>query len=83
MIPNFFLTIIVQVCTNRTKYVLNPNCPTSHVAPNMAKNTYTHGHMEKKRLVLELEKKLYGWAHGTYTKVLGGKTGKISPSMHN
>jgi len=49
----------------------------------MAKNTYTHGHMEKKRLVLELEKKLYGWAHGTYTKVLGGKTGKISPSMHN
>jgi hypothetical protein len=37
-------TIIVQVCTNRTKYVLNTNCPTLHVAPNMAKNTYNHGH---------------------------------------
>jgi hypothetical protein len=63
MIPNFFLTIIVQVCTNRTKYVLNPNCPTSHVAPNMAKNTYTHGHMEKERLVLELGKKNYMDGH--------------------
>jgi hypothetical protein len=44
MIPIFFLTIILQVYTNRTKYVLNTNCPTLHVAPNMAKNTYNHGH---------------------------------------
>ena len=43
-IPIFFLIIIVQVCTNRTKNVLNTNCPTLHVAPNMAKNTYNHGH---------------------------------------
>jgi hypothetical protein len=38
-IPIFFLTIIVQVCTNRTKNVLNTNCIALHVAPNMANNT--------------------------------------------
>ena len=48
-IPNFFLTIIVQVCTNRTKHMA------LHVAPNVANNTQNHGHMQKERLVLELD----------------------------
>ena len=39
MIPNFFLTIILLVCTNRTKYGLNTNWRNLHVAPNMAKIT--------------------------------------------
>ena len=51
----FPLTIIVQVCTNRTKNVLNTNCPTLHVAPNMANGTQNHGHTKKEHLVLELD----------------------------
>ena len=82
MIPIFFLTIIVQVCTNRTKNVLNTNCIALHVAPNVANNTQNHGHMKKERLVLELDIKIYVWIHDTYTKVLGCKTGKNWPLMY-
>ena len=67
MIPIFFLTIIVQVCTNRTKNVLNTNCIALHVAPNMANNTQNHGYMKKERLVLELDIKKYMYGHMTLT----------------
>ena len=32
----FFLTIIIQVCTTRTKNVLHTNCIALHMIPNMA-----------------------------------------------
>ena len=38
MILIFFLTIIDQVCTNRTKNALHTNCIALHGAPNMANN---------------------------------------------
>ena len=66
-IPIFFLTIIVQVCTNRTKNVLNTNCIALHVAPNMANNTQNHGYMKKECLVLELDIKSYMYGHMTLT----------------
>ena len=37
--PNFFLTIIVQVYTNRTKNEMHTNCIDLHMTPNMANNT--------------------------------------------
>jgi hypothetical protein len=55
----FFLTIIVQMCTNKTKNVLHTNCIALHVAPNMANNTQNHGYMKKERLVLKLDSKKY------------------------
>ena len=38
-IPISFLTIIVQLCTNRTTNVLHTNCIALHMTPNMANNT--------------------------------------------
>ena len=67
MIPIFFLTIIVQVCTNKTKNVLNTNCTSLHVAPNVVHNIQNHGHMKKERLVLELGIKEYIYGHMTLT----------------
>ena len=61
----FSSLIILQVRTNRTKYVLNTNCPTLYVAPNMAKNTCNHGHMQKERQVLGLGKKNHMNGHTT------------------
>jgi hypothetical protein len=82
-IPIFFLTIIVQVCTNKTKNVMNTNCISLHVAPNMANNTQNHGYMKKERLILELDiRNIYVWTHDTYTKVLGCKTRKNWPLMY-
>jgi hypothetical protein len=46
MIPIFFLTIIVQVCANTTKNLLNTNCIALHVALNMTNNTQNHGYMK-------------------------------------
>jgi hypothetical protein len=66
-IPIFFLTIIVQVNTNRTKNVLHTNCMALHVAPNKANNTQNHGYMKKERLVLELDIKKYMYGHMTLT----------------
>ena len=65
MIPIFFLTIIAQVCTNRTKNVFNTNCMALHVAPNVAHITASHGHMKKERLVLEFYKNNYMNGHMT------------------
>ena len=65
--PYFFLTIIVQVCTNRTKNVLHTNCIALHVAPNMANNTQNHGYMKKDRLALELDITKYMYGHMTLT----------------
>ena len=39
MIPVFFLTLIVQLCTNRIKSVLHTNCIALHMTPNMARVT--------------------------------------------
>ena len=55
MIPSFSLTIIIQVCTNRTKNVLHTNCIALHMTPNMANTIQKRGYMKKKRLVLELD----------------------------
>ena len=76
MIPIFFLTIIVPLCTNRTKNVLHTNCIALYMTPNMANNTQSNGNMKKERLVLESDIKIYiyVWTHDTYTKVLGWKT---------
>jgi hypothetical protein len=65
--PIFFHTIIVQVCTDRTKNILNTNCIALHVAPNMANNTQNHGYMKNERLVLELDIKKYMYGHMTLT----------------
>jgi hypothetical protein len=66
-IPIFFLTIIVQVCTNRTKNALHTNCTCLLVAPNMANNTQNHGYMKKDRLALELDITKYMYGHMTLT----------------
>jgi hypothetical protein len=66
-IPIFFLTITVQVCTNRTKNVLHTKCIALHVAPNMANSTQNHGYMKKERLMLELDIKKYMYGHMTLT----------------
>ena len=55
MIPLFFLTIIVQVCTNRTKNILHTNCIALSMTPNMANNTQKHAYMKKERVVFELD----------------------------
>ena len=34
-IPNFFLTLIVQLCTNKTKDILHTNCVALPMKPNM------------------------------------------------
>ena len=62
MIPIFFLTLIIQVCTNRTKNVLHTYCIALHMTPNMANITQLHGYMKKERLELELDilKYVYG-----------------------
>ena len=65
MIPIFFLTIIVQVCTNGTKNVLHTNCIALHMTPNMANNTQKYGYMKKERLVLELDIIKYMYGHMT------------------
>jgi hypothetical protein len=72
----FFLTIIVQVCTNRIKNVLHTNCIALHVAPNMTNNTQNHGRMKKERLVLESDIKIYMYGHMTLTPIVGCTTGK-------
>ena len=69
MIPILFLTIIVQVCTLRTNYVLHNNCIALHMTPNMANNTQKHGYMEKERLVLELD--IINYMYGHVTLILG------------
>ena len=82
-IPIPFLIIIIQVCTNRTKNVLNTNCIALHVPPNMANSTQSHGHMKNERLVLESDiKNIYVRTHETYTKVPRCKTGKNWPLMY-
>ena len=61
----FFLTIIVQVCTNRTNNVLHTNHIALHMTPNMVKNTQKHGYMKKECLVLELDIIKYMSGHMT------------------
>ena len=63
MIPMSFLTIIVQVCTNRTKNVLHTNCKALHMTPNMVSGTQKHGYMKKERLVLGLDIIKYMYGH--------------------
>ena len=65
MITIFFLTIIVRVCTNRTKNVLHTNCTILHMTPNMANSTHKHGYMKRERLVLELDIIKYMYGHMT------------------
>ena len=67
MILIFSLTIIDQLCTNRTNNVLHTKCIALHMTPNMANNTYYHGYMKKERLLLELDIKIYMYGHMTLT----------------
>ena len=67
MIPICFLTIIVQLCTNKTKNVLHTNCIALHMTPNMANNTQQHGNIKKERLILESDLKNYVYGHMTLT----------------
>ena len=53
MIHMFFLTLIVQLCSNRTKNIFHTNCIALHMTPNMANITQLHGYMKMKRLKLE------------------------------
>ena len=78
MIPIFFLTIIVPLCTNRTK-----KC----IAYQLYSFTYDTKHGQHYTIKWQHEKgtfsirighkNLYVWTHDTYTKVLGCKTNKI------
>ena len=74
MIPLFFLTIIIQVCTNRTTNILHTNCIALNMTPNMANNTQKHAYMKKERVVFELDIIKYMYGHNTFSKVLGCKT---------
>ena len=59
MIPICFLTIIVQLCINKTNNVLHTNYIALHITPNMANNTQWHGYMKKERSILKLDNKKY------------------------
>ena len=65
MIPIPFLTIIVQVCTNRIKIILRTNCIALHMTPNMTNNTQKHGYMKREHLLLELDIIKYMYGHMT------------------
>ena len=80
--PNFFLTLNVQLCTNRTKSVLLTNCIALHMIPNMAIITKEHGYVHEKWTIRIEHNKIYIWTHGTYTKVLGCKTWNNSLPMY-
>ena len=63
-----FLTVVVQLCTNRTKSVLHTNCIALHMTLNMAIIIQKHGYMNKERLELEMDICMDTWH---LTKVLG------------
>ena len=67
MIPVFFLTLIVQLCTNRTKDVLHTNCIALCMKPNMGHGIQQHGYMKNKRLEIELDIIKYMYGHMTLT----------------
>ena len=83
MIPIFFLTIIVPLCTNRTK-----KC----IAYQLYSFTYDTKHGQQYTIKWQHEKwtfsirighkKIYVWTHDTYTKVLGCKTWNNWPLMY-
>ena len=83
MIPIFSLTIIVPLCTNKTK-----EC----IAYQLYSFTYDskHGqqytikwHHEKGTFSIRIgHQKIYVWTHDTYTKVLRCKTWKNWPLMY-
>ena len=81
--PNFFLTIIVPLCTNRTK-----KC----IAYQLYSFTYDTKHGQQYTIKWQHEKwtfsirighkNIYVWTHDTYTKVLGCKTWNNWPLMY-
>ena len=83
MIPIFFLTIIIQVCTNRTKKCIayqfyRFTFDTKH--GQQYTKTWLH---EKTTFGMKIRhNKIYVWKHDTYTKVLGCKTVNNSPPMY-
>ena len=83
MIPIFSLTLMIQLCTNRTKDVLHTNCITLRMTPNMGQNYITTWLHEKWTFRNRIgHNKLCLSAHDTYTKVLGCKTWINSPLMY-
>ena len=53
-IPISFLTLIVQLCTDRTKNILQTSCISLHMTPNMANITQLHGYMKKGTLRIRI-----------------------------
>ena len=67
MVPILFLTLIIQLCTNRTKYALHTNSIALRMKPNMGHIIQQHGNMKNERLEIELDIIKYMYGHMTLT----------------